>query len=192
MAADNKSLGRFILEGIPPAPRAVPQIEVTFDIDANGILNVAAEDRATGREQSMEIIPSSGLSDQQIEQMVEEAGRYREEDRQRREQAEARNWADTTIYSAERLLREHGDVIPADGRDDVEAKIEAVKAVLEGDDVGAIRRRTEELSQSMERTGAGMYQDEAGPGTAPADQDTSGEASPQDGDEVIEGDFSAA
>ncbi|MGD2144767.1 MAG: molecular chaperone DnaK [Anaerolineae bacterium] len=192
MAADNKSLGRFILEGIPPAPRAVPQIEVTFDIDANGILNVAAEDRATGREQSMEIIPSSGLSDEQIEQMVEEAGRYREEDRQHREQAEARNWADTTIYSAERLLREHDDVIPADRRADVEAKIEAVKAALEGDDVGAIRRCTEELSQSMERTGGGMYQDEAGPGAAPADQDTSGEASPQDGDEAIEGDFSAA
>jgi molecular chaperone DnaK len=186
MAADNKSLGKFILDGIPPAPRGVPQIEVTFDIDANGILHVSAEDRATGREQSMEIIPSSGLSDNEIDQMVEEAESYREEDRRKKERVEARNQADTAIYSAEKLLREQGDKVPADARSDVEAKMKALRDVLDGDDVGTIRRRSEELRQAVQQMGAKMYEGGAGSGATPPP----GDAGAGDEDEdVIEGEF---
>jgi molecular chaperone DnaK len=188
MAADNKSLGKFILDGIPPAPRGVPQIEVTFDIDANGILHVSAEDRATGREQSMEIIPSSGLSDDEIDQMVGEAESYREEDRRKKERVEARNQADTAIYSAEKFLREQGDKVPAGARADVEAKMKALRNVLDGDDVGAIRRRSDELRQAVQQMGAKMYEGGSGSGATPPP----GEAGAGDdtGDEdVVEGEF---
>ncbi|MEA3377050.1 MAG: molecular chaperone DnaK [Chloroflexota bacterium] len=187
MAADNKSLGKFILEGIPPAPRGVPQIEVTFDIDANGILHVSAEDKATGREQSMEIIPSSGLSDDEIDQMVGEAKAHREEDRRKEERVEVRNQADTAVYSAEKLLREQSEKIPADARADVEARIQAVRDVLDGDDIGVIRSRSEELRQAVQQMGAKMYEGGAGPGaTAPGEEAAGGE--PEDED-VVEGDF---
>jgi molecular chaperone DnaK len=183
MAADNKSLGKFILDGIPSAPRGIPQIEVTFDIDANGILHVSAEDKATGREQSMEIIPSSGLSDDQVERMVEAAEQHRAEDRRKKEKVEVRNRADTTVYSAEKLLREQAEQIPADARSDVEAKIESLKEALEADEVDAIRRRTEELGQAMQEMGSRMYQGQPGPGEAAGPQ--------QDDDEdVIDGEFS--
>ncbi len=196
MAADNKSLGKFILDGIPPAPRGVPQIEVTFDIDANGILQVSTQDRATGREQSMEIISSSGLSDDAIDSMVQEAERHRQKDREKKERVEARNQADTAIYSAEKLLREQGDRIPADTRADVEARIEALQGVLDGDDIGGIRRRVDELRQAVQQIGAEMYESEAGPGfepgagAAPASQDMGADDGPLDEEEdVIEGDF---
>ncbi|MBE9506852.1 MAG: molecular chaperone DnaK [Chloroflexi bacterium] len=190
MAADNKSLGRFILDGIPPAPRGIPQIEVTFDIDANGILNVAAEDKATGREQSMQIIPSSGLADEEVERMVGDAEKYREQDRQRKEEVEARNIGDNAVYSAEKLLREQGDKVPADLRSDAEAKVEALKNALQGGDFSAIRRSTEELSQAIQQVGAAMYQ-EAGPGAPPP---PGGEGEPPGGgeEEVVEGEFSEA
>ena len=157
MAEDNKSLGRFILDGIPPAPRGVPQIEVTFDIDADGILNVSAKDNATGHEQSMCIIPSSGLSDEEVEQMVEEAEVYRERDKARQELVETRNAADTTIYSAEKFLREMGQQVSAVARRDMAEKIEAVKGVVSSDDLTLIRRRTAELWQVLEAAG-GSYE----------------------------------
>jgi molecular chaperone DnaK len=157
MAEDNKSLGRFILDGIPPAPRGVPQIEVTFDIDADGILNVSAKDNATGREQSMRIIPSSGLTDEEVEQMVEEAEIYRERDQARQELVETRNAADTTIYSAEKFLREMGDQLSPPTRRDMAEKIEAVKDVVSSDDIALIRRQTAELWQVLQAAG-GTYE----------------------------------
>jgi molecular chaperone DnaK len=194
MAADNKSLGKFILDGIPPAPRGIPQIEVTFDIDANGILKVSAQDKATGREQSMQIIPSSGLADEEVERMVQEAERHREQDQRRKEEVEARNVADSAVYSAEKFLREQGDKVPSNLRSETEAKIEALKSALQGGDVSAIRQRTDELSQAMQQVGAAMYQG-AGTGTPPppGGEPPSGEEPPGGGDEdVIEGEFSEA
>jgi molecular chaperone DnaK len=189
MATDNKSLGKFILDGIPPAPRGVPQIEVTFDIDANGILNVAAQDKATGREQSMQIIPSSGLADEEVERMVQEAERHREQDQRRREEIEARNMADNAVYGAEKFLRDQGDKVPANLRSDTETKIEALKNALQGHDVSAIRRRTDELSQALQQVGAAMYQGaEAGAPPPPP----GGEPPVGDDEDVIEGEFSEA
>jgi molecular chaperone DnaK len=187
MAADNKGLGKFILDGIPPAPRGVPQIEVTFDIDANGILHVSAEDKATGREQSMEIIPSSGLSDEEIDGMVGEAESYREEDRRKKERVEARNQADSAIYGAEKFLGEQGDKVPADARSSVEAKIEALRGVLDGEDVGAIQRRSEELRRAVQEIGATMYEGAPDSGATPSP----GEAGEEDED-VVDGEFSEA
>jgi molecular chaperone DnaK len=187
MAADNKGLGKFVLDGIPPAPRGVPQIEVTFDIDANGILHVSAEDKATGREQSLEIIPSSGLSDEEIDQMVGEAESYREEDRRKKKRVEARNQADSTIYSAEKFLREQSDKVPADARSSVETKIEALREVLDGEDVGAIQRRSEELRRAVQEIGATMYEGTPGSGATPSP----GEEGEEDED-VVDGEFSEA
>jgi molecular chaperone DnaK len=189
MATDNKSLGKFILDGIPPAPRGVPQIEVTFDIDANGILNVAAQDKATGREQSMQIIPSSGLADEEVERMVQEAERHREQDQRKREEIEARNMGDNAVYSAEKFLRDQGDKVPANLRSDTETKIEALKNALQGQDVNAIRRRADELSQALQQIGAAMYQGaEAGAPPPPP----GGEPPAGDDEDVIEGEFSEA
>jgi molecular chaperone DnaK len=189
MAPDNKSLGKFILDGIPPAPRGVPQIEVTFDIDANGILNVSAEDKATGREQSMQIIPSSGLADEEVERMVEDAEKHREEDRKRKEEIEARNIADNTVYTAEKFLKEQGDKVPDDVRTDVESKAEALKKAIDSSDVGAIKQRTEELGQALQQMGAAMYQG-AGPSAPPPPGDK-GET-PESDEDVVEGEFSEA
>ncbi|MEE9618104.1 MAG: molecular chaperone DnaK [Anaerolineae bacterium] len=188
MAADDKSLGKFILDGIPPAPRGVPQIEVAFDIDANGILNVSAQDKATGREQSMQIVPSSGLSDEEVERNIQEAEQHREEDRKRKEEIEARNVADNAVYSAEKFLEEQKDKVPSHLRSEAEAKVEALKSALQGSDVGAIRRSTEELSQVVQQVGAAMYQ-EAGPGTPPPPEGEPPEGGEED---VIEGEFSEA
>ena len=193
MAADNMSLGKFILDGIPPAPRGVPQIEVTFDIDANGILHVSAEDKATGREQSMEIIPSSGLTDEQIDRMVDQAEHYRDEDRERKEKVQVRNEADTAAYSAEKFLREQGEQVPDDIRSNVEAKIEAVKDALKGDQVDVIRRRAAELGEAMQEIGSRMYEDASGPTAQPGagEPGRAGE-SPDGGEDVIDGEFSEA
>jgi molecular chaperone DnaK len=186
MASDNMSLGKFILDGIPPAPRGVPQIEVTFDIDANGILHVSAEDKATGREQSMEIIPSSGLTDEQIDRMVGEAEEYRGEDRERKEKVQVRNEADTAAYSAEKFLREQGEQVPDEIRSKVEGKIEAVREALKEDEVDVIRRRTAELGEAMQEIGSKMYE-EAGAQGAEAGQQ--GEAD-EDDEDVIDAEFS--
>jgi len=159
MAGDNMSLGKFILDGIPPAPRGVPQIEVTFDIDANGILHVSAEDKATGREQSMEIIPSSGLTDEQIDRMVDEAEEYRGEDREQKEKVQVRNEADAAAYGAEKFLREQGEQVPEEIRAKVEGKIEAVREALKGDQVDRIRQCTAELGEAMQEIGSKMYEE---------------------------------
>jgi len=177
MAADNKSLGRFILDGIPPAPRGIPQIEVSFDIDANGILNVSAKDKATGREQKITITGSTGLSKDEIGRMQKEAESHATEDQKKKEVIEARNIADALVYTAEKSLREAGDKIPTDVKNEVEEKVKAVKEKVAGEDIEAIKKATDELGQSLQKIGAAMYQ------TPPGSDKTA--ASPQD--EIKEG-----
>jgi molecular chaperone DnaK len=159
MAADNKSLGRFILDGIPPAPRGVPQIEVTFDIDANGILNVAAKDKATGKQQSIRIEGSSGLSEEEVERMRKEAEEHAEEDRKKKEAAQARNAADSLLYTTEKTLREHGAKIPPPMRSEVEEKIKELREVREkkADDIAALKNATEALAQAAQKIGQELY-----------------------------------
>jgi len=175
MAADNKSLGKFILDGIPPSPRGVPQIEVTFDVDANGILKVSAQDKATGRSQHITITASSGLSDAEVEKMRKDAEAHAEDDRKRKELIEARNNADNTAYAAEKALREFGDKVPAETKTEVETKVAEVKKAAEGDDVEAIKAATESLGQSIQKIGASVYEQnpaaggEAEPGPNPSD-----------------------
>jgi molecular chaperone DnaK len=157
MASENKSLGRFILDGILPAPRGVPQIEVTFDIDANGILNVSARDKGTGREQRIVIQPSSGLTKEEIERMVREAELHAEEDRRRREEIETRNQADSLIYQTEKLLREHGERVPADLKSEVEGRMAALRSALQSSDIYGIRRAMDDLNRTLQRVGQAVY-----------------------------------
>ncbi|MCD6520251.1 MAG: molecular chaperone DnaK [Anaerolineae bacterium] len=187
MARDNKLLGTFILDGIPPAPRGVPQIEVTFDIDADGILHVSAKDKATGREQKITIEASSGLTKEEIERMIKEAEEHAAQDRARKEEAELRNQADTVAYTAEKTLRDLGDKIPADLRAEVEEKVKAVREALNGTDINEIRRRMEELNQVLQRVGAMAYQ-QAGGGTTPPPGGESGGSSGDD-DTTVDGEF---
>src|SRR3989449_4634474 len=168
MARDNRTLGRFILDGLPPAPRGVPKIEVTFDIDANGILDVKAKDTATGREQSIKITGTSTLAKDDVEKMVKEAERYAEEDKRRREVAETRNRGDSLAYQTERMLREVGDKISADERQKVEAKLKDLKDALSGEDVARINRAADELQQASFKLAEAMYA-KAGAGGKPAD-----------------------
>ncbi|WP_322805403.1 molecular chaperone DnaK [Thermanaerothrix sp.] len=147
MAADNISLGRFRLDGIPPAPRGVPQIEVTFDIDANGILNVSARDKATGREQKVTITATTNLSKEEINRLIEEARKHEAEDRRRRELAEARNIADNAVYQVEKVLRERGESLPADLRREAEDKVNDLRQAMNGDDIQRIRNLTEQVNQ---------------------------------------------
>jgi molecular chaperone DnaK len=187
MAADNKSLGKFILDGIPPAPRGMPQIEVTFDIDANGILKVTAQDKATGRSQHITITASSGLSEAEVEKMRKDAELHAEEDRKRKELIEARNNADNTVYAAEKALRDFGEKVPADTRTEVEAKVADVKKVAEGEDVAAIKSATEALGQVIQKIGAAVYQE---PNVPPSDGSGSGtnpNPEPEAGPDVVEG-----
>ncbi len=163
MAADNKSLGKFILDGIPPAPRGVPQIEVTFDVDANGILKVSAQDKATGRSQHITITASSGLSDAEVEKMRKDAEAHAEEDRKRKELIEARNNADNTVYAAEKALREFGEKVPADVKTEIETNVAAVKKAAEGEDVAAIRSATDALGQVIQKIGASVYEQNQAP-----------------------------
>jgi len=163
MAADNMSLGRFRLEGIPPAPRGIPQIEVTFDIDANGILNVTARDKATGKEQSVTITASTNLSESDVERMVKEAKKHEAEDRRRRELADARNTADTLAYQAEKSLRELGDKVPAQDREQIQNKIDALKKAMEGEDIQEIKRLTEEVQQASYALSQQLYAQSATP-----------------------------
>jgi len=185
MATDNKTLGRFILDGIPPAPRGIPQIEVTFDIDADGILHVSAQDKASGREQKITITASSGLAKEEVENMVREAERHADEDRKRKGEVEARNNGDSMAYSAEKTLRELGDKVPADVKNEVEGKVAAVRSALQGQDVTRIRSTTQELSEALQRMGATMYQ-QAGP-TEPAPESQGGQEPPDEG--TVEGEF---
>lgn len=163
MAADNKSLGKFILDGIPPAPRGVPQIEVTFDVDANGILKVSAQDKATGRSQHITITASSGLSDAEVEQMKKDAESHAEEDRKRKELIEARNHADNTVYAAEKALREFGEKVPAEIKAEIETNVAAVKKAAEGEDASAIKAATDALGQVIQKIGASVYEQNQAP-----------------------------
>ncbi len=158
MAADNKSLGKFILDGIPPAPRGVPQIEVTFDVDANGILKVSAKDKATGRSQHITITASSGLSEEEVERMRKDAEAHAEEDRKRRELIEARNNADNAVYAAEKALREFGEKVEAGVRSEVESKIAEVKSALHSDETEKIRAAAEALGLAIQKIGMSAYQ----------------------------------
>ncbi|MCL0058553.1 molecular chaperone DnaK [Dehalococcoidia bacterium] len=185
MAADNRTLGRFMLDGILPAPRGVPQIEVTFDIDANGILSVRAHDKGTGKEQKITITASSGLSKEEIERMQREAEQYAKEDARRKEEVETRNMADNLAYTAEKTLREQGDKVPADLRSEVEGKVAAVRSALSGGDVNYLKSTSRELSEALQKVGAAVYQQEAPPpeGEAPAEPPGEGEEG------TVEGEF---
>jgi molecular chaperone DnaK len=185
MAGDNKSLGKFILDGIPPAPRGMPQIEVTFDIDANGILKVTAQDKATGRSQHITITASSGLSESEVEKMRKDAESHAEEDRKRKDLIEVRNNADNTVYAAEKALREFGEKVPADVRSEVEAKVTEVKNVSQGEDVAAIKSATEALGQVIQKIGASVYQGPNVPGDGASGTGTN--PNPEPGPDVVEG-----
>ncbi len=185
-AHDNKSLGRFILDGIPPAPRGVPQIEVTFDIDANGILHVSARDKATGREQRMVIQPSSGLSESEIQRMVREAEQHAEEDRRRREEAELKNRADNLAYSAEKLLRESSDRLPSDLKLEIENQAQAVRQALERNDISAIRFSMESLERTMQRAGEAVYAGVGAEGGGRQGDGAGGQPTPEG---TVEGEF---
>ncbi len=196
MAADNKSIGRFELVGIPPAPRGVPQIEVTFDIDANGILNVSAKDLATGKEQSIRIQASSGLSEEEIKRMEEEAKLHAEEDRKKRELVEARNQADNLIYTTEKSLKELGDKVDSATRDQINQKIEALKKAMEGDDINAIKTAQDELMQASHKIAEMLYQQtQAGGGATGAGAageaggQAAGESKGGGEDDVVDADF---
>jgi len=190
MASDNKSLGKFILDGIPPAPRGIPQIEVTFDIDANGILKVTALDKATARSQHITITASSGLSDAEVERMRKDAETHADEDRKRKELIEARNTADNAIYTAEKSLRDLGDKVPAELKSQVEEHVAKVREVINSDDTEKIRHETEELFRVVQQIGTAAYQQ-----GSPAAEDSSGDDqgggpdSGPGGEEVVDGEF---
>ncbi len=176
MASENKSIGRFMLDGILPAPRGAPQIEVTFDIDANGILKVSAKDQGTGKEQHITITASSGLTENEIDQMVRDAETHADEDQQRRELAETRNQADNTAYAAERLLKESGDNIPDDVKSDLEGKIAAVRSTLETQDADAMKSALNDLNEAVQRAGQAAYsqQPPGGAQAGPSDEPPGG------------------
>ncbi len=189
MATDNKSLGRFILDGILPAPRGVPQVEVTFDIDANGIVSVSAKDKGTGREQKITIETSSGLTKDEIDKMVREAEFHADEDKERREQIELKNMADSTAYQAERTLRDNADKISEELKTEVESKVADVRSALQVEDLDLIRTALDALSQSMQKIGEAVYG--GAQGGAPGEGDFAG-ATPGAGgadDGTVEGEF---
>ena len=202
MAADNKTLGRFILDGIPPAPRGIPQIEVTFDIDANGILDVKAKDRATGKEQSVRITASSLLNKDEVERMVKDAQEHAEEDRKRRADVESRNEADALAFQAERTLRDLGDKVSAEDRAAAETAMEALREALKGSDTEAVRTRARELTEVLQRVATAAYQAGAAASEAPSGDGQQpqpegageGEAEPAGagtgaGEETVEGEY---
>jgi len=191
MAPDNKSLGKFMLSGIPPSPRGVPQVEVTFDLDANGILNVKAKDKATGKEQSITITASTGLSKDEVERMKQEAKQHEAEDVKKKELIEVRNLAEQTYYTAEKALKDAGDKVPADTKKTVEAKMENLKKVKDGDDKDVIKKATEALSAEMQKIGQAAYQKQTPPEgqagqTPPNDQN---KEEPKKESETVEGEY---
>ena len=195
MASDNKLLGQFDLVGIPPSPRGMPQIDVTFDIDANGIVNVSAKDKATGKEQKIRIQASGGLSDEDIEKMVQEAETHAEDDKIRRESIEAKNNASALIHSTEKNLEEHGDKIPETDRTEIESAVQALKDVLESEDTDEIKSKSEALMQVAMKLGEAMYKDSQGdpvPGMDDVPDDSNTEKSSKNGSEdetVVDADF---
>jgi molecular chaperone DnaK len=199
MARDNKTLGTFHLDGIPPAPRGVPQIEVTFDIDANGILNVSAKDLGSGKEQKISITGSSGLTKEEVERHRREAEAHAEEDRKARETAEVRNNADNLAYQSEKQLRELGEKLSADQKKSVEDAIQDVREKLKGDDIEAIKKATEELQTRFQAISAELYKQAASqkraephPGEQAAGEEAAGAQGPgaqKSGDHVVDADF---
>jgi len=192
MAVDNKSLGKFILDGIPPAPRGIPQIEVTFDIDANGILKVTAADKASGRSQHITITASSGLSKEEVEKMRQEAESHASEDKKKHDLIEAKNTADSSIYGAEKVLTELGDKVSDELKAEVRATVDEVKKVKDNEDEPAIRKAVDALSQSVQKVGASVYQQtpppgsEAGPGQSEPESGSS-QPGPETGPDVVDG-----
>ena len=196
MAAENKSIGKFMLDGILPAPRGMPQIEVTFDIDANGILNVSAKDKGTGREQSIVITASSGLSQEEIEQMVTDADRFAEEDERKRQEIQTRNNAENAAYAAEKMLQDNAETIPSDLKSEVEGKIAALRSALQNDDTARVETTLNDLQESLQKVGQAVYsQAGAGAGPGPGDMPPPppGADGPADGgpndDDTVEGKF---
>jgi molecular chaperone DnaK len=199
MANDNKSLGRFALDGIPPAPRGIPQIDVTFDIDANGILKVTAQDKATGRSQNITITASSGLSDEEVEHMRKDAEQHAADDIQRKDLVEARNSADNSAYTAEKVLKDLGDKVPADMKSKVEDGVVSVREVMSSDDIEAIKKATEDLNQIVQQIGAAAYaQADPAEGEPSSDAEPSPDAEPEtdngssDDEDVVDGEFEDA
>ena len=191
MAADNKTLGRFTLSGIAPAPRGIPQIEVTFDIDANGIVKVSAQDKGTGKEANITITASTNLSDDEIDKAVKEAERFAEEDKKRKESIEIKNNADQVVYQTEKTLKELGDKVSAEDKGKIEAKLEEVKKIKDGDDLEAIKKATEELTQEFYAVSSKIYQDanQGGQGFDPNNMGgNAGTQEPKD-DNVVDADF---
>jgi len=194
MAGGNKTLGRFELMGIPPAPRGIPQIEVTFDIDANGIVNVSAKDQATGKEQSIKITASSGLSKEEIDNLIKDADLHAEEDKKKKEIVEARNTADSLIYSTEKSIKELGDKVDPEVKTKVDSAVEALKKAMTGEDAEEIKKLTEELTQASHKLAEAMYQQAsqgAGPGgpEAGGPSPETGETPPTGDDDVVDADF---
>lgn len=195
MASDNKSLGKFNLDGIPPAPRGIPQVEVTFDIDANGILNVTALDKATNRSQHITITASSGLSEAEIEKMKRDAEANAEVDRKRKELVEVRNNADNTIYAAEKLMKDNGDKVPGEIKKEVEDGVSSLRGIMNEDDAERIRTATEALGQTIQKVGASMYQQpnatapEGGASQDQADPNAGGTPPEGDAGDVVDGEF---
>ncbi len=187
MAADNKLLGQFDLVGIPPAPRGIPQIEVTFDIDANGIVNVQASDKATGKEQSIRIQASGGLTEADINRMVKEAESHAEEDKKRREVVEIKNQAEALVHSTERMLKDYGDKVPAGDKSLVETAVADLKSALQGDDVDAIKQKTDALAQASMKLGEAMYQSNQGQAAGGGGGPSADAGSPDD--KVVDVDF---
>ena len=189
MAADNKSIGRFILDGLLPAPRGMPQIEVAFDINANGILEVSAKDKGTGKEQKIVIQPSSGLDDTQVERLVKEAESHAEEDKQKRESIELKNTADSMAYQGDNLLNEHGDKIPEELKSEVQGKIAAVRSALQAEDMTTLRSAVDDLQASLQKVGQHVYSQQAGAEGGPAAP--GGDAPPPEngGGDTVEGEF---
>jgi len=185
MAADNKVLGQFDLIGIPAARRGVPQIEVTFDIDANGLVSVSAKDKGTGKEQQIRIQASGGLSDADIEQAVRDAEKFAEEDKKRREVAEAKNNADSLVHATEQQIREHGDKIDASLKAEIEAAIAAAKSAIESGDAEAMTAKTQALTESAMKLGQAIYEKEQAAASAPG-----GAGAQAGGEDVVDAEFS--
>ena len=187
MAADNKSLGRFILDGIPPAPRGMPQVEVTFDLDASGILNVKAKDKASGKEQTIKIQGSTGLSKDEVEKMTKEAELHRQEDEEKKAKIEARNQADSLIFTAEKSLKDAGDKVAEDTKKEVEEKIASLKEILETGSKEEIETRTKELSETLSKVGEAMYKEQQSDASEPtAEEKKTDSTEPKEG-ETVEG-----
>ncbi|HPN09764.1 MAG TPA: Hsp70 family protein, partial [Syntrophales bacterium] len=199
MAADNRTLGRFELVGIPPAPRGLPQIEVTFDIDANGIVHVSAKDLGTGKEQSIKITASSGLSEEEIQKLVKDAEAHADEDKRKRDLVEARNHADSFVYSVEKNIKEFGDKIDAAEKAKIEDAMAKVRKSIEGDDLEAIKKAQEELTTASHKLAEAMYaktaEQQGGPGAGATGAGAAGAgAGTQAGggkkdDDVVDADF---